>query len=1072
MQRFATRRWFIGLASCLLILSSIGALLAFFPGGGKPVHAAYNSNLRPQIGVNINNPDQADKEFADAMKSARPQWDSASNPGDGKGAMDANRWPTADASIVVWEGITGMDGTYFLSFNGQATISTSFNYGTFSNQQYDSSTNTTTATMVITDTGFENFSLIFTNTKRTATSATNTGVTNVKLMRPTSEGASTYFDPSVTFTPAFKQIFAGYTVLRFMNGTNWNTSADWSDRTHVYESSQQKAYPGEGEGNNIAYEYIAQLCNETNKDCYINIPAHATNDYVTKVAQLFRYGSDGTNPYTSPQANPAYAPLNSNLNLYIEYSNEVWNWAFQQTSDLYHLAAAEVNTGGSNLNYDNFNNNWQWMLRYYARRVVQISTIFRGVFGDNDMMTRIRPLLEWQYSNMSDTAGSELEFLNSWYNNGDGQQHVSNPHPVNYFVWGGGGAVYYDSGNDAATTVDGIFNAGFPYFGGANTYQSILNTEAAWAHAYGLHDVAYEGGFGVGADSASSADAAAFFDPRAYQTMVTSFNDFAAAGGEVYVAGTYKQWNTVASAPTDPLVRAATDMNNSSYTPASLAQGTAIAASGSTTIPAASRDTNDDYSTSSGGWMDNMGTNSGFLLRISSSGTYSFSLNLGGTADGGKVNIYADGDFVGTVSVPNNGSSIVNVQVGSTSFSSGLHAILLKPADANNVKFGVFQSLVVTAGGSLPTPTPTSTNTPTPIPTTTSTPTPTPTPTQGGGSLPAPWQDHDVGSPSPAGSASYNNGTFTLVGAGADIWNNSDAFNYAYQPLNGDGTIVAQVTGVQNTNGWAKAGVMIRETLSANSTHAMMVLTPGNGAAFQRRTSTGGSSANTQQTGIAAPYWVKLVRSGSTFTGYVSSDGSNWTQVGSDTINMASNVYVGLAVTSHNDGTLCTATFSNVSVTTSGATPTPTPGVTPTPTPGGTQVYISDLTWVSATNGLGSAPNKDMSLNGRTLTINGQTYSKGLGTATPSTVIYDLNGAYQGFLSDVGIDDECSTGTADFQVYLDGKLAYDSGSISGGTIDHISLNLSGINELKLVAAPGSGGVDCGHADWAGTRVTN
>jgi glucose/arabinose dehydrogenase len=182
-------------------------------------------------------------------------------------------------------------------------------------------------------------------------------------------------------------------------------------------------------------------------------------------------------------------------------------------------------------------------------------------------------------------------------------------------------------------------------------------------------------------------------------------------------------------------------------------------------------------------------------------------------------------------------------------------------------------------------------------------------------SLPAPWQSTDIGSVGLAGSASASGGVFTVRGSGADIWNAADAFRYVYQPLGGDATLTARVTGVSNTDAWAKAGVMIREGLAPDARHAMMVITPGNGASFQRRTATAGASAHTPGPLVVAPYWVRLVRSGSTFTGYASSDGVAWTQVGSDTVPMGTNGYVGLAVTAHNNAALCTATFSNVSLT-------------------------------------------------------------------------------------------------------------------------------------------------------------
>jgi hypothetical protein len=116
----------------------------------------------------------------------------------------------------------------------------------------------------------------------------------------------------------------------------------------------------------------------------------------------------------------------------------------------------------------------------------------------------------------------------------------------------------------------------------------------------------------------------------------------------------------------------------------------------------------------------------------------------------------------------------------------------------------------------------------------------------------------------------------------------------------------------QNSSSWAKAGVMIRETLAAGSTHAMMVVTPGNGSVFQRRQTTGGQSVSTSGPNVTAPYWVRIVRSGNTFSASVSTDNMNWIPVGTDTITMASNVFIGLAVTSHTSAASSTATFDNV----------------------------------------------------------------------------------------------------------------------------------------------------------------
>ena len=119
---------------------------------------------------------------------------------------------------------------------------------------------------------------------------------------------------------------------------------------------------------------------------------------------------------------------------------------------------------------------------------------------------------------------------------------------------------------------------------------------------------------------------------------------------------------------------------------------------------------------------------------------------------------------------------------------------------------------------------------------------------------------------------------------------------------------------VQNVSSWVKAGVMIRESLTAASRHALMLVSAAKGVAFQRREATGGTSVNTAGSTATAPRWVKLTRSSNTFTAYESADGSHWTQVGADTISMATSVFVGLAVTSHSTSASAMCTFDNVSI--------------------------------------------------------------------------------------------------------------------------------------------------------------
>ncbi|HUT45473.1 MAG TPA: LamG-like jellyroll fold domain-containing protein [Sedimentisphaerales bacterium] len=176
----------------------------------------------------------------------------------------------------------------------------------------------------------------------------------------------------------------------------------------------------------------------------------------------------------------------------------------------------------------------------------------------------------------------------------------------------------------------------------------------------------------------------------------------------------------------------------------------------------------------------------------------------------------------------------------------------------------------------------------------------------------------------PASVGSFVEGsaaTYTMTGSGADIWavdgEEADQFHFAFKMLTGVGSIVARVQSVENTNAWAKAGVMIRETLDPDSAHAMMAVTPASGISFQRRPGTGVTSIDDTTSGITAPYWVKIERDlAGNFSAYSSADGSAWQKLGvSESIQMGSNVYIGLALTSHDAALTCEAVFTNVTFT-------------------------------------------------------------------------------------------------------------------------------------------------------------
>lgn len=187
--------------------------------------------------------------------------------------------------------------------------------------------------------------------------------------------------------------------------------------------------------------------------------------------------------------------------------------------------------------------------------------------------------------------------------------------------------------------------------------------------------------------------------------------------------------------------------------------------------------------------------------------------------------------------------------------------------------------------------------------------------------LPTTYAHGDIGDAATvglAGSASYDSatGTYTLTGAGADIWNAADGFQFVYTTLTGDSQMKARVTSLTNTNVWAKAGLMYRSGIGVDAPFADVVATPGSGVSFQWRTTAGSTPSNAQITGITAPVWLKLVRVGNQFSGYYSPDNVTWTQIGTSvTISMGTTANAGLVACSHTSTQLTTATFTNVALT-------------------------------------------------------------------------------------------------------------------------------------------------------------
>ena len=215
--------------------------------------------------------------------------------------------------------------------------------------------------------------------------------------------------------------------------------------------------------------------------------------------------------------------------------------------------------------------------------------------------------------------------------------------------------------------------------------------------------------------------------------------------------------------------------------------------------------------------------------------------------------------------------------------------------------------------------------------------------------MPAPFLNQDIGAPAIAGAATYNNGTFTISGAGNDIWGTSDQFQFVYQPITGDMDVSVHVASLVATDPWAKAGVMMRESLTAPAVNVYSLISAQSGFSSQNRPTTSATSTFVSAGAGNAPTWVRLVRTGSRFDSYRSADGVTWTLMATNTLTLPSTIYVGMAVTSHNVSAATTAVLDNFAITipTAPANQPPTVSLT-APTAG--QSFVAPATITVSAN--------------------------------------------------------------------------------------------------------------------------
>lgn len=420
-----------------------------------------------------------------------------------------------------------LSGTYHLSFNGRAVIepeypgfSTPF---TIENQTYNTSTNTTTAALVVpAGNTSEFFSIQFTDTRATPTSPTNTGFSNAKMIAPGYAANSTQL-----YTNQFLAALAPFKTLRYMDVSRTNDQPFYDGNTLVTVDASQVGQTG------APWEYLIALANQTNTDMWINIPQGATDDYVAALAGIYKNGGTVNGVI--------YPALKPNLKIYLEYSNEVWggierNYYYQEAAVQDTADNRPLSTFPSNAHiYDNPDGTttddlYTAVGRRYLERTYDIGRIFQDVLGADPAHERIRPVVAWQ--------AAYLEFFPpafDWFE----QFFV----PASTAFYGMGVANYWEPTD--YSSVDAVIES----LAAAEQSFAIPNaiSTAAIASSYGLKTVSYEGGPLISYDGNTPEGQnglAASRDPRMEEIVYQHYVNYFAAGGGVaaYFNGPFGQW--------------------------------------------------------------------------------------------------------------------------------------------------------------------------------------------------------------------------------------------------------------------------------------------------------------------------------------------------------------------------------------------------------------------------------------------------------------------------------------------------------------------------------------------------
>lgn len=414
------------------------------------------------------------KPFVDLARTLRP-WTQIGN--DARAPVDAMGWPTSDAQTVLFDirpvaawapptddpdaFMPDWSGTYLGSFEGQARVTDPQGRPADAEHVYDAKTNRTTFKLNVSK-GTGLLVLQFRETRRKPGDPPGTGLTNLRILRP---GYAA--DTARVFTLEFLAALKPFRVLRYMDwlDTNHNPgyygdtghhALEWKDRRPRDYATQVN----DGRFYGIAWELIVELANATKTDAWINIPVAATDGYIRECAKFLK------------------SRLRPECVLYIEHSNEVWNFGFPQYIYNKLAAADEVKQGGSPLNNDGSTDEERWTHRRHAKRLRDIAMIFADVFGKSELGKRLRPV----YASWVISPGPHYRDVLAWCEKTYGP-------PKNYF-YSLAVASYY-SAHDAAkdATPDQVLDT---MFASSRNSVRMLEPIKKLADDYGLKFMQYE----------------------------------------------------------------------------------------------------------------------------------------------------------------------------------------------------------------------------------------------------------------------------------------------------------------------------------------------------------------------------------------------------------------------------------------------------------------------------------------------------------------------------------------------------------------------------------------------------